>query len=419
MSNAPLFRALVVKDFRQRLTDPIPLLMWLMIPLIIGGLMTIMMGGDDGPKPVAKLLVVDADQSMVSRLLVSSLSQGELGELIETEMLDSNQARSRLTRGEASALLRIPAGFGEAVLTQTPQQLTLLTNPAQRILPGILEGVMRTLVEAVHYLHLLLGEELKLIGGYASLNPPQFIGEDQAIADLGVSINQAINSVIPYLDPMVIDLEIAAAEREVESPDNLSMAAAVVPGLIIMGLFFCAQGLADEYWREREGNTLSRICAAPGGQWQFALAKLVSASITLLVVAAMLLTVATLYHGLDLQRALIAVLWTPLAGLLLYAMMVVIQILAGSRKAAGVISTLIVLPLLMAGGSFFPLESMPGWLAAVGRLSPNGFLVDRLSDYLVGGGAMAGLGSGLGIALLAMAPLVAVTILRLRSFAQG
>jgi hypothetical protein len=34
---------------------------------------------------------------------------------------------------------------------------------------------------------------------------------------------------------------------------------------------------------------------------------------------------------------------------------------------------------MMAGGSFFPLAALPDWIASIGRLAPNGFIVDRLA----------------------------------------
>ena len=52
-------------------------------------------------------------------------------------------------------------------------------------------------------------------------------------------------------------------------------------------------------------------------------------------------------------------------GLLLFALMSAIQIVAPSRKAASMISTILIFPLLMMGGSFFPMETMPDWLASI------------------------------------------------------
>ena len=37
---------------------------------------------------------------------------------------------------------------------------------------------------------------------------------------------------------------------------------------------------------------------------------------------------------------------------------------------------------MRAGGSFFPLAAVPEWIADIGRLSPNGFVVDRLTTEL-------------------------------------
>jgi ABC-type multidrug transport system permease subunit len=56
--------------------------------------------------------------------------------------------------------------------------------------------------------------------------------------------------------------------------------------------------------------------------------------------------------------------------------------LFSNNQAATLVTTLLLLPLMMAGGSFFPLAALPDWIAGIGRLSPNGFIVDRLSGEL-------------------------------------
>ena len=45
---------------------------------------------------------------------------------------------------------------------------------------------------------------------------------------------------------------------------------------------------------------------------------------------------------------------------------------------------LVLFPLLMIGGSFFPFEAMPEGLAAIGRLTPNGMALTELVDLLDG-----------------------------------
>lgn len=48
------------------------------------------------------------------------------------------------------------------------------------------------------------------------------------------------------------------------------------------------------------------------------------------------------------------------------------------------LSNSIVMPLLFLGGSFFPFEAMPAWMAAIGRWTPNGWALTHLTDLLFG-----------------------------------
>ena len=41
------------------------------------------------------------------------------------------------------------------------------------------------------------------------------------------------------------------------------------------------------------------------------------------------------------------------------------------------------------GGSFFPFEQMPAWMAAAGKWTPNGLGVTRLKDLLYGDASAA------------------------------
>jgi ABC-type multidrug transport system permease subunit len=65
-------------------------------------------------------------------------------------------------------------------------------------------------------------------------------------------------------------------------------------------------------------------------------------------------------------------------------MFVALQLLGSTRRGASILTNMVLFPLLMVGGSFFPFESMPGWMAAVGRVTPNGWVLSTLKDVLGG-----------------------------------
>ena len=120
---------------------PIPrrCVMWMGLPIVIGALMSLLSSGG-GPALKAHLLVVDEDKSLVSGLVASAGQQGQLAEYAgRSKSLDAAEGRAKIDAGDASALLTIPKGFQDGVLNDRPVTLALVTNPAQRILPGIIE----------------------------------------------------------------------------------------------------------------------------------------------------------------------------------------------------------------------------------------------------------------------------------------
>src|SRR5438477_6096968 len=151
------------KDLRRHLRDPLALLLWLGIPLLIGGLITLAMGGVDRAPPSAHLLVADEDGGVLSGLLARAFGQESRGQFVRVEEVKRDEGRARIDRGEATALLVIPAGFGQAVLNEKPTTLLLVTNPAQRILPQIIEESLQIVADGAFYLHRVAGDELRKI----------------------------------------------------------------------------------------------------------------------------------------------------------------------------------------------------------------------------------------------------------------
>jgi len=136
------------KDLARWREDAAAILLWLAIPLIIGTLITSLMGGEGGAKPTGLLLIADLDESLLSGLVAGAYSQGELGELISVEQVTLAEGTERINKGDASGLLIVPEGFADALLESEPVTLTLTTNPSQVILPGIITDVTEILLDA-------------------------------------------------------------------------------------------------------------------------------------------------------------------------------------------------------------------------------------------------------------------------------
>lgn len=360
------------KDLARWRRDYLALLIWVGLPLMLGGLITALMGTD--VRPHGTLLLADEDQTFLSELIVGAYTAGELGEFITVEKTSVEDGLARLNDDEASALLVIPQGFAAAFIEAEPVTLRLRTNPSQTILPDIIRNVTEVLLDAGFYAHELFGDEIATL---ASMTAEP---DDAQVAALAVAIRNKVATVAERLLPPVIDVEIVEPEPEQAGPP---LAMLYMPGVILMSVMFAANGLAADLWREREQGTLRRLVSTPARLGGFLAGKALAVGVIVVLLSGFTLLLGFLYHGIAWGHFPVALLWLAIAGIALFAWFAVLQMLFDSRRTASIISTLLVVPLLMAGGSFFPLAVMPGWIAAIGRAAPNGFVADRLTTELL------------------------------------
>ncbi|MGB5256758.1 MAG: ABC transporter permease [Woeseiaceae bacterium] len=365
-----------LKDLSRWRQDSMAVLLWLGIPFIVGGLITAMVDGQGGGSPTGVLLIHDRDETLLSGLVAGAFSQGQLSELISVEQVTMTEGNKRINAGEASGFLVIPEGFAAAFLDQQAVTLTLKTNPSQTILPGIIQDVTEVLLDAGFYAQALFGPEIEQIQNADS----ETIPNEVFAADIAVQIQGKVDSISPLLFPPAFDLEIVEPPPAEPGPN---FAVLFIPGIILMAVLFSAQGLSSDFWKERESGTLRRLASAPGQLPAFLYGKALAAAVIIGFLGGTVLLVALLYHDLSLQKFIPSVVWIMLAGVGLFAWFAALQMLFATAKAANLLTTILVFPLLMMGGSFFPLDALPEWLASIGRLSPNGFAADRLSKELL------------------------------------
>lgn len=378
-----LFLGSLRKDLARRLADPFALLLWVGMPLVMGTLIALVSGG--GAPPRIALLVCDRDDSGVSRLLVELLAGAAGVDVpIDARAVELEPGRAAIGEGEASALMVIPEGFADALLGRGEARLELLINPAQRVLPGLIEQALQAGVDLVFYGQRLLGPGLDALRAQIDADRPPTRAEVLATAS---AVHDAIESLDTLLLPPVLELEVgpliepAAGE---EPPPDKSLALLLFPGMLFMSLLFVAQGTSGDLWVERRLGTLRRAACAPGQMTGFLAGKLVSTAVVMGAIALLGAGALALFFGLDPLAGVLGALWATAAASALGVLMYVLQALCGSERGGGLVTMLVLFPLLMLGGSFFPFETMPDGLAAIGRVTPNGMALVELVSILDG-----------------------------------
>ena len=123
---------------------------------------------------------------------------------------------------------------------------------------------------------------------------------------------------------------------------------------------------------------------APQGAAPFLAGKLLAGLAIMSIAALLALVLAVTMFHVPMARAALAFLWATFAGGALFCYLLLLQLLASTVRGAQFLSSMIVFPLVMIGGSFFPFEVMPPWMASIGRWTPNGLAVTQTKALMFG-----------------------------------
>jgi len=362
------------KDLRRRLRARALIFLWVGAPLAILTLISVALGGSDEPNAL-EVLVVDRDRSGTSRTFVGALASAtQIPLRFETAL--EEDARARMERGDATALLVLPEGFGQAVLFREPATLELVTNPNQQVGPIIAQEAVEIALEATFYFHRSTDAALRHVVRTLAADGP--LGPDEPPIS---RIQPLLAQAEAFFERPPIELTLGRTEAE---DDVWGATGYFLPSMLLLSLGLMAGGLAEDIWREKALGTLRRAVSGPTGVVPLLAGKTLAGFLLFCTVGFAVLLLARFALGVEVEHLGWAVVWMALTGTLFLLLLTGLQMLASNQRTAAQLSNAGLLPLLMLGGGFFPLELMPDWLARLGRVTPPGWALVRLKELLRG-----------------------------------
>jgi ABC-2 type transport system permease protein len=172
----------------------------------------------------------------------------------------------------------------------------------------------------------------------------------------------------------------------------------VLPALLAIGLMnFAMVGTAASVARYRELKILKRIVVTPLPPSRFILGQVGARLVLAAIQTAIIMMVGLLVGGtLGSSWPLLFVIST-LGNLIFLSLGLAIAGRVGSVDAANNFAGLATTPLMFLSGSFFPVESMPGWLQPVADLLPLTPLIDSMRAIALQGAGIFDIGSELAL----------------------
>jgi len=392
-----MFRSIMLilaKDLRRRRRAPVGTITMLLMPLVLTAVIGLVFGGggDDGGAeiPKVKLLIADLEGGMGGSLLSGAFSQGELAGLFDPLAVDSaEEGRQLMEKGEASALLVIPANFTENLLDRKPVILQLVKNPSQSILPEIAVQTVDVLALVLSSASNLLGEPLSEL---RQMTQQEEGPSETAVLALSSVIYARMSTLEHYFLPMPVGVaeEQNKAEPEADETDEsgFNIFTYILPGLAFLGILFIGEMAMRDVLAEQTAGTLARALTTPLTPVHFLAGKMAQAFILCLACQALMMASGTIIFGVHWGPLHLVALFTAAAALSVTGLTALIFGLSRTERQGSAIAGLLIMGMSLIGGSMFPLEMLPGFVQSAGRFTLNFWAIKGFRTLSIEGGGL-------------------------------
>jgi len=349
--------AILRRDLNRYLRNPVRTALLFAMPLVMAAIFALVFGGGVDDISI-KVLLWDEDDSLISLLASGAANADQGGQQLDIVPVGV-EGLALMDKGEASALIHIPAGFTSDFLAGVPTTIEVVKNPSERFLPQVVEEGVGIGGAVLSVASRVLRPELEQI---KALTDTEGFPTDLAVGGLSSGINARLRGLERFLFPPVIKLErVTLLSDDEEKVEGVGILSYFLPGLAVMGVLFLAQSATRDILRDRESGLLRHLLTAPVSPGDYLFGKCLS--VILVTTAGFALIVAIgIAMGVSWgppAAATILVLATAVAA---SGTLLLIMSLVGSERQGDALTTIVIIGWSMLGGAFIPLNQMPSFV---------------------------------------------------------
>lgn len=306
-------------------------------------------------------------------------SQLRPGEPIIVWDKDYNEAYHAVENGELAGFIAFPADFTEGIMTGSGTQLKVVADAGTINDRAALNGFAGAIASQLGTYRVIVNASIALLieGGLISVDMESITqAAQQILAD--ISLEQGMGG----MEASYIGINIEkVGEMEEENPANY-----VIPGYLVMFVFFAAAVTAEAIVRERQNNTLERLLATSVKKESILGGMFSGTLIRGLIQIVIFWVVGILVFHIDLGLS-------PLAVIILSILMVIMSAafalmlatLAKTQRSASSLAVVTALVLAPLGGCWWPLFILPRWLQNVAKISPHAWATTGFNKLMLFG----------------------------------
>jgi ABC-2 type transport system permease protein len=296
---------------------------------------------------------------------------------------DYNEARQAVQDKELDGFVAFPVDFTEKVWTGDGSQLEVVVNSEASKTRAALYGLAQAIASRVNSGRVAAGATIELMLEQGLIAPGDTAAIREVIEQIvsGEAGAGAGQSVIEFVTDYV-------GEVEAENAANY-----VIPGYLVMFVFFGAAIGAEMIVRERQNHTLERLLSRSVRRESILGGMFAGTAAKGLIQIAIFWVVGILAFHIDLGLSPAAVIILSILMVIMSAAFaIMLATLVKTQRSAGSIAVLASLVLAPLGGCWWPLFITPKWMQFIAKITPHGWATTGFNKLMVFGADFAAAG---------------------------
>jgi len=372
---------IALKDLKLFAADRMALAFAILFPFLFVILFHFLLAGVGGEDDRLELhLVTREAEGGLSHQIIGAMetkddSQLKPGEPKIIWIKDYDEARQAVEEKEIGGFLAFPADFTEGVMMGYGARLEVVAHADAIHVRAALTGLAQAIASGA-------GSQRVAYDATVGLLVEQGLVSGE-MADIGQAIQQLFpGPAAAATEESVIEF----ATEKVGEVEAMNPANFVIPGYLVMFVFFVAALSAEMIVRERQNHTLERLLAGSVRRESILGGIFTGTAAKGLIQIAIFWTAGILIFDIDLGLSPAAVITLSILMVIMSsAFAIMLATLARTQRSASSIAVLASLVLAPLGGCWWPLFITPEWMQFIARITPHGWATTGFNKLMVFG----------------------------------
>ena len=373
---------IALKDLKIFVTDRGLLFFALAFPLLFITLFSVLMSGIGSEDPRLHLCVAtQEDPSGISHLILGAMETSDEsllkpGEPVIVWEKDYEAARRAVDEGNLGGFIYFPADFTEKLLSSAPIALEIYVDAGNTTLRAALSGTAGAIASRLNTQQAVIQASVTALihGGVISDDP------------------SAVSEVVQeMMAGFLTDFsgETGLVNINIEKVGEVSAGNAadwVVPGYLVMFVFFAAALSSETIVRERDNNTLERLLSTSVTREAIIGGIFAGTALRGIVQIVIFWAFGILVFKVDMGASPAGIVVLSLLMVIMSsAFAVMLASLAKTRRSANSLALITGLVMAPLGGCWWPLFLYPSWLQTAAKITPHAWAMSAFNKLMLFG----------------------------------